>query len=79
MPGRRGSAGQRKKKGEGMRSRPVLLQGASAREEGAMVAGPASCALAAAAVEQGGRSWRLEFLRGGNGKLPRARGESSYL
>jgi hypothetical protein len=40
MPGRRGSVGQRKKKGEGMRSRPVLLKGASAREEGAMVAEP---------------------------------------
>jgi hypothetical protein len=34
----RGGAGQRKKKGEGMRSRTALLQGASAREEGAIVA-----------------------------------------
>jgi hypothetical protein len=36
--GEEAGAGQRKKKGEGMRSQTALLQGASAREEGAMVA-----------------------------------------
>jgi hypothetical protein len=35
--GEEGALGRGRRKGEGMRSRPVLLQGASAREEGAMV------------------------------------------
>lgn len=50
----------------------MLVKTATGKEEdrvgknagGAMAAGPASCALAAAAVEQGGRSWRLEIFEG---------------
>jgi hypothetical protein len=41
---------------------------------GAMAAGPASCALAAAVVEQGGRSWRLEIFEGWEWKIAKGKG-----
>jgi hypothetical protein len=39
-----------------------------------MATGPASCALAAAAVEQGGRSWRLEIFEGWEWKIAKGKG-----
>jgi hypothetical protein len=60
----------------------VLVKTATGKEEdsvgknagGAMAAGPASCALAAAAVEQGGRSWRLEIFEGWEWKIAKGKG-----